>query len=281
MNNEIIKSSLNRALGGGLAGSLAMTTQVCSLMWLRTTMNYQYRYGTSTSYALKTLYKDGGIPRFYRGIIPALFQGSLARFGDTAANTGIIYYLNNNPSTKDLPLPLKSAFCSLGASSWRVFIMPIDTLKTSLQVDGKKGINILKKKINTNSPRVLYNGAIAASSASFIGNYPWFFTFNYLNEYLPNGKNKLENLARNGFIGFSSSLISDTCSNSIRVIKTIKQTHKKNISYHKVVNERVAKDGIKGLFFRGLKTRILANGLQSSMFSITWKYFEKEIGSIF
>ena len=84
-----------------------------------------------------------------------------------------------------------------------------------------------------------------------------------------------------GFIGFSSSLISDTCSNSIRVIKTTKQTHEKNISYHKVVNEIVTKDGIKGLFFRGLKTRILANGLQSSMFSITWKYFEKEIESIF
>ena len=281
MNNDIIKSSLNKALGGGLAGSLAMTTQVVSLMWLRTTMNYQYRYGTSTKYALKTLYKDGGIHRFYRGIIPALFQGSLARFGDTAANTGIIYYLNNNPNTKDLPLPLKSAACSLGASSWRVFIMPIDTLKTSLQVDGKDGIKFLKKKINTNSPRVLYNGAVAASSASFMGHYPWFFTFNYLSENLPVGENKLENLFRNGFIGFSSSLISDTSSNSIRVIKTTKQTHESNISYRKAVNEIVSKDGIRGLFFRGLKTRILANGLQSSMFSITWKYFEKEIENIF
>ncbi len=53
-----------------------------------TTMNYQYRYGTNTTTALKTLYAQGGIPRFYRGLGPALIQGPLSRFGDTAANSG-------------------------------------------------------------------------------------------------------------------------------------------------------------------------------------------------
>ena len=33
-----------RALGGGIAGSMAMVVQVSTLMWMRTTMNYQYRY---------------------------------------------------------------------------------------------------------------------------------------------------------------------------------------------------------------------------------------------
>ena len=32
---------------------------VLSLMWLRTAMNYQYRYGTSTSEALTALYQEG------------------------------------------------------------------------------------------------------------------------------------------------------------------------------------------------------------------------------
>lgn len=32
-------------------------------------------------------------------------------------------------------------------------------------------------------------------------------------------------------------------------------------------------DGISGLFGRGLKTRILANGLQGLLFSILWKLF--------
>lgn len=43
-------------------------------MWMRTTINYQYRYGTSTTTALKTLYREGGVVRFYRGLGPALLQ---------------------------------------------------------------------------------------------------------------------------------------------------------------------------------------------------------------
>lgn len=72
--DELLNKSLNKAIGGGISGSLAMGTQVLSLMWLRTTMNYQYRYGYNTTTAIKILYKDGGIARFYRGILPALIM---------------------------------------------------------------------------------------------------------------------------------------------------------------------------------------------------------------
>ena len=71
-----------------IIGAAAMGIQVCTLMWLRTTMNYQYRHGSTTTEALKKLYGEGGVRRFYRGIAPALLQGPIARFGDTAANTG-------------------------------------------------------------------------------------------------------------------------------------------------------------------------------------------------
>jgi hypothetical protein len=276
MNSDILNKSLNRALNGGAAGSAAMVTQVLSLMWLRTTMNYQYRHGSSTLTALKTLYKDGGIPRFYRGLLPALIQGPLSRFGDTAANSGIMYYLNQNPTTKDLNVGTKSFFCSTGAALWRIVIMPIDSIKTNMQVNGKDGLKVLSNKINKGGVPVLYNGALASSSATFVGHFPWFFTYNYLNQKLPNYDDQLfYKFLRNGAIGFSSSFISDTCSNSLRVIKTTKQTHNENISYSKAVNIVIKKDGITGLFFRGLQTRILANGLQSALFTITWKYFEK------
>jgi hypothetical protein len=36
----------------------------------------------------------------------------------------------------------------------------------------------------------------------------------------------------------------------------------------------MAKDGIAGVFGRGLKTRLVANGLQGVMFSVMWKYIE-------
>ena len=48
-----------------------MFIQVLSLMWMRTTMNYQYRYGTTTTVALKKLYAEGGIRRFYRYVLSA------------------------------------------------------------------------------------------------------------------------------------------------------------------------------------------------------------------
>lgn len=56
----ILKKSGMRALGGGLSGAAAMGINVGALMWLRTTINYQYRNGTTMAVALKTLYKVGG-----------------------------------------------------------------------------------------------------------------------------------------------------------------------------------------------------------------------------
>ena len=44
-DNPILQKALNRSLNVGLAGYGAMTFQVCSMMWLRTTMNYQFKNG--------------------------------------------------------------------------------------------------------------------------------------------------------------------------------------------------------------------------------------------
>ena len=85
--NEILDKATKRALGSGGAGASAMVVQVCSLMWMRTIMNYQYRYGTSTAEAARLLYKQGGIRRFYRGVGPALLQGPLSRFSDTGSGS--------------------------------------------------------------------------------------------------------------------------------------------------------------------------------------------------
>lgn len=63
-----------------------MTVQVMSLMWMRTTMNYQFKNGGGFVETLKLLYTQGGIQRFYRGVLPALIIGPISRFGDTATN---------------------------------------------------------------------------------------------------------------------------------------------------------------------------------------------------
>lgn len=77
---------LEKAIKSGTAGATAMTIQVLSLMWMRTTMNYQFKNGGSFIPTVKKLYAEGGVLRFYRGVVPALIIGPIARFGDTAAN---------------------------------------------------------------------------------------------------------------------------------------------------------------------------------------------------
>jgi hypothetical protein len=113
---------------------LQMGINVLSLMWIRTTINFQYRYGTGTMEAFRTLYKDGGIPRFYRGLLPALIQGPLSRFGDTAANTGTLAALEAFEFTSNLPVGLKTVAASVGAAGFRILLMPVDTFKTTMFV---------------------------------------------------------------------------------------------------------------------------------------------------
>lgn len=264
---ETLKRAGKRALGGGLPGAAAMGVQVLSLMWLRTTVNYQYRYGMSTSEALKHLYKEGGVVRFYRGLAPALLQGPLSRFGDTAANAGVLALMEG----VDLPVALKTVAASGAAALFRILLMPVDATKTIMQVEGKGGFTKLVAKVRVGGPTVLYHGALAASAATFVGHYPWFFVYNSLNASLPQYDDLPKRLLRSAVIGFCASAVSDTCSNSIRVIKTTKQTATNPLTYPDAVKMVVEKDGLLGLFGRGLKTKIVSNGLQGLMFSVLWR----------
>jgi len=269
-----VQQALRSALGGGVAGGLAMFVNVGALMWLRTTVNYQYRYGMSTTDALRHLYREGGIPRFYKGVGPALLQGPLSRFGDTAANAGMLTLLESYDSTRTLPVWLKTAFASVAAGGFRIILMPIDTCKTVMQVEGSAGMAVLRAKMATSGPTVLFSGAMGAATATLVGHYPWFFVNNTLQETLPQYDRKTQlpaYLMRNAAIGFCASAVSDTISNSIRVLKTTKQSSPTAISYRQAAQLVIDKDGVNGLFLRGLKTKIFANGAQGMLFSVLWR----------
>ena len=51
--SQAIQYALEKGWHGGKSGAMAMGINVCTLMWIRTTMNYQYRYGTTTKQAMK------------------------------------------------------------------------------------------------------------------------------------------------------------------------------------------------------------------------------------
>lgn len=122
-----------------------------SLQPLRTVMNYQYRYGTTTTVAIQILYADGGWTRYYQGLSAALVQGPVSRFGDTAANAGILALLQSNPYMKKLPALVQTVFASLAAAAFRMILTPVDTLKTTLQTQGRSGMAILRARVRCSS----------------------------------------------------------------------------------------------------------------------------------
>lgn len=276
--NTPLSAIAMRSLRSGFSGMSAMVIQVSSLMWMRTIMNYQYRHGGKIKDTIRVLYAEGGIPRFYRGISVALFQGPISRFGDTFSNTLFMTLMNRSESTKNLPVMVKTAGASLTAAAFRIFLTPVDTVKTILQVEGKAGLKLITTKVAKNGPTVLYHGALATSAATFVGHYPWFVTYNFLNARIPVYTDGVKKFARQAGIGFCASVISDSISNSLRVIKTTKQTYQTAVTYPQVVKEILEKDGVMGLLGRGLKIRIITNGTQGLMFSVLWKAFDDYYG---
>ena len=48
-------------------------------------------------------------------------------------------------------------------------------------------------------------------------------------------------------------------------------------SYGQVARQIIAKDGLSGLFARGLVTRLATNAVQGMMFSVVWKSVEEHL----
>jgi hypothetical protein len=58
---------------------------------------------------------QGGIPRLYKGVGFAVIQNPLSRFGDTAANTGVLAALE--ALQPNMPVAMMTGFASLGNAS--------------------------------------------------------------------------------------------------------------------------------------------------------------------
>ena len=98
-----------------------------------------------------------------------------------------------------------------------------------------------------------------------------FFTYNTLIARLPEYESLASRLLANALVGFCATAVSDTCSNSLKVLKTTTQTSEEPITYVQAFRMVVEKDGLYGLFFRGLKTKIISNGIQGLFFSVLWR----------
>lgn len=250
----------------GLAAATASGIQVTTLMWLHTCMNYQYRHEMSS---LRTtcskLFHEGGWRRFYRGYGAAMLHAPLARFGDIASNTWV------TTTCPNWPLSLQTGAAAGLSTMFRSGLMPLDCYKTLSQVEGRQAATILRSKIKTHGLGVLWHGSAGALAASLVGYYPWFYTFNTLHDALPVSPSPLTRILRSALIGFSAACVSDLCSNSFRIIKTVRQTSTHQIPYREAVKLVISQDGRRDILLRGLHTRLLTHGIQSMVFTVLWQ----------
>lgn len=276
-----VSAKAARAVRDGYAASMASVVSVFLLMWLRTAMSYQHVNGVTMSEAIRRLYNDGGIPRFYRGLVPALCMMPLSRFGDIFSNEVAREFL-----AESYPAWIVTMFASSMAASWRILITPADTVKTMMQVHGSEGITHLKNKVSKLGPSALYEGAMGASAATWMGHYPWFFTHNFLEAYCVRNQildahlkhqNSTRKNVRRALVGLISSLVSDLCSNAIRVLKTYKQTSLEPIGYAEAAARIIEKDGLTGLLLRGLTSKLTANALNAMLFTVVWKAISERL----
>ena len=274
LQEEMEKTIWGRTLAGGLAGAIAMGVNVGAFMWLRTIMSFQQVHGTRMIESIRVLYRQGGVGRFYHGIVPALVQGPVCRFGDTAANAGVLAFLNRQGETRDLPIVIKTVAASVASAFWRVALMPLDTLVICQQVEGQKGWGLLYRKLRSKGVSSLFQGASASFAANILGHYPWFAVYNLCESTLTEPQDFKARLLRNAAMGFAASFASDILSNSFTVVKVCKQASVELLTYRQTTQQILAVDGYRGLLGRGLTVRLLGNGLQGMTFGIMWKVLD-------
>mmetsp|Transcript_2045 Transcript_2045/g.6533 ORF Transcript_2045/g.6533 Transcript_2045/m.6533 type:complete len:543 (+) Transcript_2045:694-2322(+) len=272
----MVAKELLLAWRSGLAGSFAGLLQVIFLMWIRTVMNVQYIRGGSFCTVLRRLWRNGGIKRLYTGFSFALIQNPAIRFGDTAVNSGGLLLLREwLPSSNIL---VRTVLTTMLGSFWRLLLTPIDMLKTLYQVHGDDGTMILRSFSKSRGIlRTFWSGTLAILAAGWLGTYPWFATFNFLQEHLPAfGSKRIFHHIRSAFIGFSASFVSDSLTNGLRVIKSIAQTTEQK-GYLFIIRSEMKRDNMINFITRGLSTRLCINSIQSIFFVVVWKAMEEHM----
>lgn len=266
-----VTSATIPAVKAGMSGATAAAAQSLSFMWISTAAAFQYRSGTSMVDAFRTLYAQGGIPRFYNGLIPTVMHITLCRFGDVTMN-GVA--LDSVPSESTT---IRTAVGSVAAAAWRAAFLPLETVRSNLQVRGSlDGRVAVVQRVRAGGLLGLYSGTSASFTAGFLGHFPFFLTVNLVSQALPlsDDATVLQKIGRNGGMGFLAAMFSDVVSNMFKIIGMNKQVCTRQLTYYETARRIAQRDGLSALITRGLKTRLIGNGLQGATFVLLWKEME-------
>ena len=93
--------------------------------------------------------------------------------------------MNAFPIKSNLPVGIQTVVASIAAAAFRVVLMPIDTVKTTMQAEGRDGMRNLLSKINSHGIHVFSYGSTAAAVSTLVRHNPWFIIYNFMSSNLP------------------------------------------------------------------------------------------------
>lgn len=253
---------MNKALEKSNKAFSASFINTSLFLWLNTITQHQYKNGNNFKNTVAILYKNGGIPRFYNGFIPTVINTSCNRFLD---------YLTHETIQVD-NLFTKVFVGGILASALKIVITPLETYKVMNQIHGNKAFKLLKLRTKNNGIKSLWKGSNDIALTNFVEHIGWFNTYEYLDRKLPKDMNVI---LRSGFLGLTSSVTTDVLSNHLKIVKTMKQTT--NLNYNQIINEIIKKNGVQGLFLRGLSTKLMTNSLYGITFSLLYANLKKDL----
>jgi len=275
---EILASAASHAAKACLSGLIGGALQVILFMWMETTSAYQCCNGGGFRNALKALWKEGGIPRFYNGVTMAIVQVPLLRCGDVTSNELIIRLLNVYWIA--LPTPLKTCVAASVACLWRFALGPIDTIKVTYQVSGRDAGYQLWQRIRKEGICILWAGSTMACFGAWIGFCAFFSVFNFINAVWTEPEDPESRLLRLSVMGLCSSTFATICGNLMRVLKILRQSSAScQLSYYQTAKKVIDEEGWAAFVTRGLGTRVVSIVLQGTMFTILWKSIEESLSS--
>lgn len=154
-------------------------------------------------------------------------------------------------------------------------------------MEGAKAPALLRAKIASLGPRrALFAGAAGAAGAHAASFWPWFTVHNALQQRVPRPQQQEGAAGLGAFalraagIGLAASVVSDAASNALHVLKTRKQTAATAVSYAQTFRAAAAGGGVlRGVFLRGLGTKVCASAANGVLFSVLWNAAEERMAA--
>jgi len=235
----------NKELNQVLASTMAGITEHTIGHIPRTIIDYkQFTHSKDANHYL-LLYNQGGIPRFFKGIVPML---SGVSFAHVALFSSLEYSKKYESFYSDF------VFGIIGKVSHDLFMVPGDIIRLRSNITNKSSINTVKDIYSSFGLRGFYKGSVPNFCMNIPSGIIEFTCHNYLERKF--GNNGIQPLITGLATGVSSTMISTP----IDTIKTCMQCDGIGNNKYNNISDTIKviyrKRGISG-FFRGASLRCI------------------------